>query len=399
MRLEYPDEWRFDGIGFEVAESTVGEFFSLACDIASQSENEYHVLQVFKSAYGNPGPSSSTSWAQSDLHSSMNARRDNAARFVEAFWMAVERLKEEGIPVPSPKKINNILRKTRTPLEVDPPELRLVVLDSITEETDRAVSEAETESVPIYKLGELIGRGGYGSVFKATRSTSVAEFDFAIKILNPSIFSDSPEKSRKRFTREIRTVKLLDHRGIIPYFDSGFTQKGEPFLVMPFIQGQNLRNATEGRELEFVIPLMREVLVAVSYAHSQNVLHRDLKPSNVLVRISDNQPIILDFGCAYLLDSADSDSLTTNLVGSLGYIPPEILSNPKNRTPLHDVFSCGTILYEVLARTLPTQNKYRSLSDLGPSTQRLNEIIRKALAPANKRYQSISELIDDIDNI
>jgi serine/threonine protein kinase len=142
----------------------------------------------------------------------------------------------------------------------------------------------------------VIGSGGYGVVYKAARSTAVGEFEYALKILDPSPFIANYEKALSRFAREIKAVQLLQHRGIVPCFEAGIRIDKKPYVVMPYINGYDLRSAANGQRLSRILAMFIEVTGAVSYAHQLGVIHRDLKPSNILVRTSDQQPIILDFG-------------------------------------------------------------------------------------------------------
>ena len=183
-----------------------------------------------------------------------------------------------------------------------------------------------------------------------------------VKILDPSPFVTDYDKALfRRFQREVEAIQLLQHRAIVPYYEAGITVDNKPYIVMPYVSGTDLRTATAGQELDVTVRIFLEVTAALTYAHGLNVLHRDLKPTNIVVRHSDRQAIILDFGSSYLLDYLDSDSLTTNAVGTLGYIPSEVLANPKARSPLHDIYACGVMLYECVAGRLPDPADYVSL--------------------------------------
>ena len=152
-----------------------------------------------------------------------------------------------------------------------------------------------------------------------------------------------PEITRIPKVSQVEAIQRLQHRGIVYYVDAGLDSKDRPFLVMPLINGDDIRTASSGLEYSERIELMAEVLLAVDHAHSTNVLHRDLKPSNILVRRSDLQPVIVDYGQAYLLDDLDSKTLTTKAIGSIGYIPQEVISNPKLRSPQHDIYCPGPL--------------------------------------------------------
>jgi serine/threonine protein kinase len=232
-----------------------------------------------------------------------------------------------------------------------------------------------------------IGAGGYGTVYKATRSSSIATFEFALKVLDPSPFIDDKEKAVERFKREINAIKLLQHRSIIPYIDAGIDSSDRPYLVMPLIDGEDF--ATSARRVSFGkrVRMMIEVLNGLSHAHKNNVLHRDLKPSNIIVRSSDLQPIILDFGQAYILENMDTNALTTSNIGTAGYTPSEVIADPKVRSKKHDIYSCGVILYEIFAGRKPDPMNLSSLRCVNDGLACLDAGIARALAPEHMRYE------------
>lgn len=396
MGLEYPGEWKFEGIGFGVPPSAVEEFFSLLLEIGGNSKE---AVEEFKAAFGSSGSSSSLDWAITDLSGAMTGRASNAAAFVDSVWSSIESAKELALKVPSVKLINRILEKHAVPLVIDPPNLKALGGDAVIVAAAVGGGSASANLTPLFKLGDKVGSGGYGVVYKATRGTAVSEFEFALKLLDPSPFVDDYEKAVKRFQREVKAVQLLQHRAIVPYYEAGITLDNKPYLVMPYIDGVDLRSAAETLLLPDILRMFEEVTGALGYAHGLNVIHRDLKPRNIIVRKSDQQPIILDFGSAYLLDYLDSDSLTTNVVGTAGYIPIEVLSNPKARSPLQDIYACGVMLYECIAGHVPDPTDYDPLSDIDESYAPMDEVIRSAIAGAKKRTSSAKELMHQLQDV
>jgi serine/threonine protein kinase len=199
-----------------------------------------------------------------------------------------------------------------------------------------------------------------------------------------------------RFRREVGVLQALQHRGIVPFIDAGVDQEGRPYVVMPRIRGKNIRDWSEGRSFAECVSAMGEVVAALSYAHANNVLHRDLKPSNILVRDSDEQPIVLDFGNAYILDEIDGPSLTSTVVGSMGYFPPEVAANPKLRSPTQDVFAAAVILYEIVARHRPDPLSYQPLHSRFGSPRELDSVLQRSLGAADQRPASASELREQL---
>jgi predicted Ser/Thr protein kinase len=386
LALKYPGEWKFEGVGFGIPDAALSEFADLAEKIAGDSQR---IVEIFKSAFGHGGTSSSFGFAVYDLREgAMEGKKDNAAEFVDCFWRGIEKAKEL-VEVPSPKAVNAILQKHDIPLRIELPNLVLVG-DTVI--VDAAQSpEAKSDVASRYVLGEQIGRGGYGIVYKATKSTVVADFQYALKVLDPSPFVEDYEKALERFRREIRALQALQHRAIVQYFEAGITPDKKPYIVMPFIEGTNLRDAAASMDTQGKAEMFIEILNALDYAHNRNVIHRDLKPTNVIVRASDGQPIILDFGSAYVLDDLDSKSLTSEVVGTIGYIPSEVITNPKKRSKLHDVYACGVMLYEAIAGHRPDPANYAPLARVGTDYAVFDPIIQQAISGEATRISSTKE--------
>jgi formylglycine-generating enzyme required for sulfatase activity len=163
-----------------------------------------------------------------------------------------------------------------------------------------------------------------------------------------------------RFDREVEALAKLDHPGIVGILDRGRTDDGTPFLVMDFIQGEDLdaylRQRSEGEwHVKQVVRLFASIAATVYDAHVQGVVHRDLKPSNVRVD-GRGQTHVLDFGLAQLMDADDGGAqmLTTtgHLVGSLPWTSPEQVSR-SSVGPLCDVYALGVMLYQALTDQYP----------------------------------------------
>jgi serine/threonine protein kinase len=251
------------------------------------------------------------------------------------------------------------------------------------------VGQVEDRSrVPGFILFESRGRGGFGEVFRG-EDVSPFKTPVALKIITPHPFLTDADPGG-RFLREADAVRRLTHKGIVRYVSSGWTndQPSLPFLAMDFIEGVGLQDWAMQKAFVERIGAVVEILDAIEYAHSKGVLHRDVKPNNVIVRGSDGQPILVDFGLAYVFEGQSSADLTSRYVGSLGYIPEEVLANPHLRTPLHDVYSCGVVAYQLCACQLPTPRTYKPLASVDGSLSALDMLIMKALAPAPQRFQS-----------
>lgn len=403
MPLEYPGEWKFAGPDEvpEVEASVASRFCKLLVDISACGGDQQGHIEEFKSRFGNSSTSSSLSYAEYDLSTAMLERASNSVSFIESLWLSIEYARSEGLKTPSERQVNTRLREGGVPFQIKDGVLSRVIAD-VTIVAPSGATPSASSPVPAYQLGDVIGRGGFGVVHHATRETSAAVFDYAFKLLDPSPFVANPEKAVVRFQREIRAVQRLQHRAIVPYVDAGIDPQGRPYLVMPLIKGPNIRQATRGMDVRAVVDLVCEVLSGLEYAHSNNVLHRDLKPSNILVRESDHQPIILDFGAAFVLDDLDSKSLTSAAIGTIGYIPSEVIEDRTLRSVLHDVYSCAVITYELIAGRRPNPQDYVDLlqrrQDLSDELDdvimlsSLDDLLKKALGPAAARPPSAGAL-------
>lgn len=392
LGLKYPGIWKFEGVGFGIPTPAIDEFIELIVKIADGSKTD---IEGFKAAFGSSVPSSSYDWAVNDLYTIAERESSNAAVFIDNLWKGIKRAELRGLPVPSHRSINKILAKHRIPIKVDPPNLLRTHDSAIVDAAIIAEDDASKEAVP-FILGEEIGTGGYGIVYRATRTTSISDFEFALKVLDPSPFVEDYNQALRRFQREIKALQVLQHRSIVQYFEAGLTVDNKPYVVMPLIKGIDLRSAASASNLTGVVDMFIEVLLALQYAHNQGVIHRDLKPSNIIVRSSDRQPIILDFGSAYILDQLDSQSLTSQAVGTVGYIPSEVLVDPKKRSPLHDVYACGVMLYESFAQCRPDPANYVSLTKIDQAYGVLDRIIEQAIAGERTRTSSAREFANQL---
>src|SRR5687767_14992925 len=159
------------------------------------------------------------------------------------------------------------------------------------------ITALEGQRLGQYEIVERIGRGGMALVYMAYHPALRRQV--AIKVLPTYFLHD--EDFLARFEQEAALAAQLDHPHILPIYDFG--QAGEiPYIVMPLIAGGTLADRLKsGLPLAQVIPIFRDLLGAVEYAHSRGVVHRDLKPANVLMRGS-NWPLLADFGIARIAE-------------------------------------------------------------------------------------------------
>ncbi len=201
-----------------------------------------------------------------------------------------------------------------------------------------------------YVIDRELGRGGMALVYLA-RDTRHDRF-VALKTLRPEI---AIALGRERFLREIKLSARLQHPNILPVFDSG-DAGGTLFYVMPFVEGESLRDRLDREPqlpVDDALQIAREVAEALAYAHDHDVVHRDIKPGNIM--LSGGHAIVADFGIARAVSAAGGDQLTqTGLaIGTPAYMPPEQASGSGQVDRRSDIYSLACVLYEMLAGQPP----------------------------------------------
>lgn len=202
-----------------------------------------------------------------------------------------------------------------------------------------------------YRIERLLGEGGMGVVYLATRpdlGTSVA-----LKMLRDAWVSPS---RRERFAREQRTHAQLVHPSIARVYDAATLPDGTPFFAMELVEGEPLTDFCRTRQssLEERLRLLLEVCDAVHFAHQRAVIHRDLKPSNILVT-KEGAIRLLDFGIARSLQEVETDGGRTGTgmrFFSPAYAAPEQVRG-ESVGVFTDVYALGVLLYELLTGVHP----------------------------------------------
>jgi eukaryotic-like serine/threonine-protein kinase len=202
-----------------------------------------------------------------------------------------------------------------------------------------------------YRLERLLGRGGMASVWLAT--DEVLDRPVAIKVLSDTIASD-PEFVA-RFRREARIAASLSHPNLIGIYDYAEGEE-RPYLVMEYVEGDNLAERVAADATVDPERLARELLGALAHIHGAGILHRDVKPQNVLLDPDDDVKLI-DFGIALPRD-ATALTRTGSLLGTARYVAPEVMSGG-TATERSDLYSCGLVLRDCIGGQPP-----RHLSDL-----------------------------------
>jgi Tol biopolymer transport system component len=202
-----------------------------------------------------------------------------------------------------------------------------------------------------YVLERELGAGGMATVFLAHDPRHNRKV--AIKVMRPEI---ATVIGSGRFLKEIETTANLQHPHILPLFDSGRVD-GTVFYVMPYVQGESLRNRLTREAQLPVVDAVRigcEIAAALDYAHRQGVIHRDIKPDNVLFH--DGRALVADFGIALASSVSDGGTRLTRSGVSLGtpqYMSPEQASGEQNLDARTDIYALGVVLYEMLTGQPP----------------------------------------------
>ena len=201
-----------------------------------------------------------------------------------------------------------------------------------------------------YRIERELGEGGMATVYLCEDVKH--DRKVALKLLKPEL---AAVLGAERFLQEIKTTAALQHPHILPLFDSGAAD-GFLFYVMPFIKGETLRdklNRETQLGVEEAVRIAREVADALDYAHRNGVVHRDIKPENILM--NDGRPMVADFGIALAVSAAAGGRMTeTGLsLGTPHYMSPEQATAEKEITARSDVYSVGSVLYEMLTGNPP----------------------------------------------
>lgn len=225
-------------------------------------------------------------------------------------------------------------------------------MDELTDDSAGVACPERDEPLPEklsgHKILGLIGTGGMGRVLLGYDEGLGRRV--AIKMLGTRYREN--ESLRTRFMHEARALARINHPNIVQIFSLG--QPSEPpHFVMELVEGASLVEAAKALTLGQKAELMRRVALAVEFLHEHQILHRDLKPTNILVG-ADLQPRILDFGLAREMDSlATRVTRPGEIMGTPDYFSPEHTTPGVRLDPRSDVFSLGTILYELLTNALP----------------------------------------------
>ena len=275
-----------------------------------------------------------------------------------AMQTLVERSQRESHPL-----VDELLEPIEQATTLDSPPLNPPLTESNRTEAD---AESESENAPFaearYEFLEELGRGGMGQILRA--EDQLLEREIALKTILPDTTVDQPHQ---RLLAEARLTGQLEHPSIVPVYELGRLSNGEPYYTMRVITERSLETILEelrhdspdAPSLLHMAQIIRQICLAIQYAHERGIIHRDLKPENILIG-EYGEVFVIDWGIAKILTHlSDAPSPTTDaenkigaLVGTPQYMAPEQAHGENDAVDERtDVYALGALLYEIMTLT------------------------------------------------
>jgi serine/threonine protein kinase len=273
------------------------------------------------------------------------------------------------------------------------------------------VTSSEMDHIGRYQIVGELGRGAMGVVYRALDPSIGREV--AIKTIRLGDLNNAEQrgKQRERLFREARSAGILSHPGIVTIYDMA-EQNDLAYIAMEFVSGptlEQLLSAKDPIEPAFLSSLLRQIAVALDYAHHKGIVHRDIKPANIIVTEAGVSKIA-DFGIAKV-SAADQLTQTGLIVGTPNYMAPEQVQG-KQVDGFADQYSLAVMAYEMLTGEKPfvaehlTTLVYQIVCEAPPTAQRLNPtlgpqieaVLQRGLSKLKEaRFPSCTAFVDALE--
>ena len=254
-----------------------------------------------------------------------------------------------------------------------------------------------------YKIDSIIGEGGMGRVYLAIHETINKRM--AVKSLSPHLITKRDEFKR-RFYDEAKIQASLEHPNIIQ-ITHFIEQDSNFYLFMEYVEGESLEDLINRKKRlsdDEAIRIIIDVLKGLQHAHELGVIHRDIKPSNIMIT-RDGIAKIMDFGIAMMLEDVQ---VAKGSAGTIQYMSPEQISQPKNINHRSDIYSIGIVLYQLLTGRIPFKGKTEEIKrghifTAPPPIQEsiyseLNTIVMKAMSKdSDDRFNDCKTFIQTLE--
>ena len=258
-----------------------------------------------------------------------------------------------------------------------------------------------------YRIEARIGHGGMAEVYEAT--DIINKRKVAIKMIREDVMRNPI--NLRRFQNEATIASSLNHPNIVEVFNHG-TIEGRPYIANEYIRGQTMKDMLDFRTsipIAEAVSYMLQLTSALFYAHQHNIIHRDIKPQNIFV-MPDGTIKLGDFGIAQAEGVDDGLTKTSEIVGSVHYLAPEI-SQGKPASIQSDIYSAGVTFYELLTGHVPfdkdtpvnvavahIKEKFPPVKKYVPNCPKeiekiISNATKKRLA---ERYKGADEFYDDL---
>lgn len=242
------------------------------------------------------------------------------------------------------------------------------LIPGLLEEVEGTGQQDQTIGTKIgsYEIKEIIGQGGMGTVYLAEKKDAPYEKKVALKLVRRGMDS---EDILRRFHNEGQILASLEYPNIARLYDGGIHEDGRPYFVMEYVEGEPIHSYCDKNKLSIKerLRLFKNVCEAVHYAHKNLVVHRDIKPGNVLVT-KDGTVKLVDFGIAKLLESNGMGLVTSQTQTGIKLLTPEFASPEQVQgqtiTTASDVYSLGILLYLLLTGRKPYRFESTSMLEI-----------------------------------